>query len=282
MSVTSFLKKITERAQSVSSSGEISPPVLGSPQRLSQGIFQFNFVTTQGAEFEVQATTDFKNWISIDKGIFSGETVEAVDRQVAKFNCRFYRVVTGDIMSVNVLGYVSLTLPPGFSLIANPLDSEINTVSGLFKNWPNGTKLNKFNTQLFRLGENTIQNGKWTDPWETLAPGEGAIFFNPTSDYKPHCFVGEVIQGKRSLPLPSGFLICSSMVPQRGTLQEDLGFPIAQGDVVHLFDPENQKYSIHPFGANGWEAGQPAIGLAESFWVAKTVADNWTREFFIG
>ena len=282
MSVTSFLKKIATRSQSGGSTGETTPPVLGSPQRLSQGIFQFKFAATPGAEFDVQATGDFKTWISIDKGIASNEATEVVDRHVSNFNCRFYRVVTGEIASVNVLGCVSLTLPPGFSLIANPLDSEINTVSALFKNWPDGTKFSKFNTRMFRLGENSIRNGAWTDPSETFAPGEGAIFFNPTTDYKFHCFVGQVMQGKHSLPLPSGFLICSSMVPQRGSLQEDLGFPIAQGDVVHLFDPENQKYSIYPFGANGWEAGQPVIGLAEAFWVAKTAAANWTREFFIG
>ena len=282
MSVTSFLKNLATGSQSEGSPGKITPPVLGSAQRLSQGIFQFKFAAPPGAEFEVQTSSDFKTWLSLDKGVAGREPIEVVDRQVSKFNCRFYRVITGEISSVNVLGYVALTLQPGYSLIANPLDSEAHTVSALFQNWPDGTKFCKFNTRMFRLGENSVRNGQWTDPSETFAPGEGAIFFNPTTDYKFHCFTGQVMQGKLSIPLPSGFMICSSMVPQTGRLQEDLGFPITHGDVVHLFDRESQKYSIHPFGANGWEAGQPVIGLAESFWVAKTVAENWTREFLVG
>ena len=61
----------------------------------------------------------------------------------------------------------------------------------------------KFDTGLFKLGENSVQDGKWTNPTEKLMPGEGAIFFNPTLDYKSHSFVGEVIQWNLSIPIPS-------------------------------------------------------------------------------
>ena len=37
-----------------------------------------------------------------------------------------------NVYSVNVVGYVNVTIPTGYSLIANPLNSSDNTVSNLF------------------------------------------------------------------------------------------------------------------------------------------------------
>ena len=50
----------------------------------------------------------------------------------------------------------------------------------------------------------------------------GAIFFNPTSDFKSINFVGEVLQGELLLPIASGFSIHSSRIPQPGRLHTDL------------------------------------------------------------
>ena len=108
-------------------------------------------------------------------------------------------------------------------------------------------------------------------------PGEGAIFFNPTSDYKSVSFAGEVLQGHLSVPVPGGFSIRSSLIPQPGNLADDLRFPIANGDVIHLFDREQQKYLLHPFEEDKWTAGPPIIGVGEAFWVAKTDPGNWIR-----
>src|SRR5205085_6043654 len=127
------------------------------------------------------------------------------------------------------------------SLIANPFQRGNNVVAEAFKNWPDGTTLNKFDTLLLRLSENAVKDGRWTNATQQLAPGEGAIFFNPTEDYKTHNFVGEVAQGNLTLPIPSGFSLRSSLVPQAGNLLDDLQFPVTEGDVVHLFDWDWQK-----------------------------------------
>ena len=140
------------------------------------------------------------------------------------------------------------------------------------------SSLNKFDTRLFRLAENAVEGGKWTNPSERLMPGEGAIFFNPTSDYKSFSFVGSVMQGNPSIPIPSGFSIRSSLLPQAGNL-EDLGFPIAEGDVIHLFDRDRQKYVLYPYEGGKWTEGPPLVSVGESFWVAKTEPGNWTRSF---
>ena len=252
------------------------PPVMGDAVRFPYGPFRFRTRLQKGTDYIVVASTDLRNWAPIGKGKCPEESFEYIDSEAFKFTYRFYRLIVGEFSSANILGYASVSLPPGFSMIANPFHSS-QTVSDLFKNWPEGTTLNRFDTRLFRLTENGIKAGKWTNQTERLVPGEGAIFFNPTSDYKSVSFVGEVLQGHLSVPVPGGFSIRSSLIPQPGNLADDLRFPIANGDVIHLFDREQQKYLLHPFENDQWTVGPPIIGVGEAFWVAKTDPGNWIR-----
>lgn len=252
-------------------------PVLSGAIRFPYGPFQFKVRLPKGASYSILASTDILTWHPIAEDASRAESIDYLDSAAHKFSHRFYRVLAHDVFSANVIGYASIMLPPGFSLIANPLDSPSNSVSALFTGWPDGTTLNKFDTRFFRLSANEVKADKWANPTETLAPGEGAVFFNPTSDYKSHSFVGTVTLGALSVPVPAGFSLRSSLVPQPGHVVDDLKFPIAEGDVIHLFDRDGQKYSVHPFANGKWTAGPPILGVGEAFWVAKTEPGNWTR-----
>jgi hypothetical protein len=258
-----------------------APPVLKDAVRQPSGTFNFNAQLAKGTPFVVQASTDLENWSPVLNGIATGELTSYADGHASRFSYRFYRLVAGQAQCSNVLGYVSITLPPGFSMIANPLDAPTNTVGKVFKDWPDGTTLNKFDTQLFRLVENAVKFSQWTNPSERLMPGEGAIFFNPTSDYRSVCFTGEILHKDLSIPIPAGFSMRSSPVPQPGSLVEDLEFPIVDGDVVHLFDRDKQQYVLHPYENGKWTAGTPMISVGEAFWVAKTESGNWTRSLCV-
>lgn len=188
-------------------------------------------------------------------------------------------MVAEGVLSDNVIGCASVALPPGFSLIANPLRAANNCLAELFRGWPNGTKLNEFDARPFLLSENTVKHGRWVNVNEQLAPGEGAIFFNPTPDYKSHSFVGTVLLGNLSMPIPAGFSLRGSLMPQPGDLQEDLRFPASEGDVIHLFDRDRQQYMLHTWTNGKWQNGSPLINVGEAFWVAKASASNWTRSF---
>jgi hypothetical protein len=59
----------------------------------------------------------------------------------------------------------------------------------------------------------------------------------------------------------------------------DLNFPISEGDVVHVFDRDKQKYDIIPFDKKKWLRDAPLIGVGESFWVGKATAGNWVQDF---
>jgi hypothetical protein len=279
LKLNSIIQKIG--ISSGKSSLPAEPPVLGPAIRFPYGAFQLKARITKGAAFDIQASSDLKLWTTIHSDTAIGETLEYVDPDASKFSYRFYRILIGDVQSANVMGYSTTTLPPGFSMIANPFDAGNNSISELLKDLPDGAKLNKFDTRFFQLTENFFRGGRWSNPNEKLAPGEGAIVLNPTSDYKSLSFVGNVMQGNLSVPVPSGFSIRSSLVPQPGRLHADLGFPIAEGDVIHLYDRDRQKYILYPYDAEKWAANPPIVSVGESFWVAKTSPGNWTRSFFI-
>ena len=282
MNLNSLMRKIGVGKGRFKASDRVAPPVLGSATRFPYGPFQFKTRLPKDTVYVIQASTDLKNWKMVSEGSAASETVDYIDSEASEFSHRFYRLSVGETPSLNILGYVSITLPPGFSMIANPLDSPNNMVSELFKGWPDGTSFSKFDVSLFRLAENQIKAGKWSNPAEKLGPGEGAIFFNPTFDYKAINFAGQVMQGNLSVPIPAGFSVRSSVLPIPGNLHEDLEFPVGNGDVIHLFDRERQKYILHPFENDNWTNGPPVVSVGESFWVAKTEPGNWRRSFFAG
>ncbi|MEO5802679.1 MAG: hypothetical protein ABIR24_04050 [Verrucomicrobiota bacterium] len=269
--ITSFVRK--------SKVASATAPVLGSAIRFPNGPFQFQIKVATGCSYDIQASSDFRNWSSLTSGEAQSDSVDYIDSDTSKFSFRFYRALCDQIVSTNILGYATLILPPGFSMIANPFNAVSDTVAALFPNMAEGTTFCKFDTSLFRLTNNIVKDGVWTKGNETLVPGEGAVFFNPTTDFKTLNFIGEVSQGRLLNPIPAGLSIRSSLVPQAGRLSSDLEFPFVDGDVIHLFDRDQQKYVVYPFSTSEWEKNPPSIGVGESFWVGRTNPGNWVRDF---
>jgi len=270
--------EVTASAFGRGTGGSCGLPVLTDAARDLDGPFRFRAQLPHGMPYTVQASTDLQVWRTLDMGI--AESLNFEDAQAVELKYRFYRLLAGELHSANVIGYVHLDLPPGFSMIANPLDGACNSVGEIFKGWPEGTTLYKFNSALAQLSENAIKSGQWLNPAERVLPGEGVIIFNPRTESKSVCFVGEVMQGELCMRIPSGFSVRSSLIPQPGSLEE-LGFPLADGDVIHLFDRDQQRYVPHPYQRGQWIAGSPRVGPGESFWVAKTEPGHWTRTLLI-
>jgi hypothetical protein len=259
----------------------VAPPRLTDAVRFPYGPFQGKFQLPRGAGYEVHASTNLQNWEIILTGKAGPEPIDFVDSDASKHSYRFYRVQAETVRSVNVVGYVTENVPPGYSMIANPLQASTNTVSAILAGVPDGTMLNKFDTHLFKLSENAVANGKWVKPDETLVPGEGAIFFNPTSDFRTLNFAGEVLQGELLMPIAAGFSVRSSQIPKPGRIHGDLGFPISEGDVVHLFDRDRQKYVIYEFDPKKWESNPPVVAVGEAFWIGKTKPGNWVQHLLV-
>ena len=166
-------------------------------------------------------------------------------------------------------------------MIANPLASSSTTIGMLLPQMPEGTRLTRFHSLRYQLNENRVASGRWLRPEENLEPGEGVIVFNPTSEPMTRCFVGNVIREPQSVAIAAGFSIRSSILPLSGRLDTDLGFPVAPGDAIHVYDRVTQNYVIHEYGPGGWQPTPPVLNAGESFWVAAQSAATWTQQLVL-
>ena len=278
MTISSLFQGI--RAKATGEPPALEAPTLKCADRLPYGPFKFQTQVPKEFDYEIEATTNFQTWVSIFSNTSNGE-LDFVDSDAPKFSYRFYRLNLRGTYSKDLIGYATVTVPPGFSLIANPLKGPAETAAELFKGMPDGTALSKFDNQLYRLTHNAVEAGTWTNPTETLSLGEGAILFNPTSEYKKLRFVGKVNQSSFSTPIPAGFSMRSSALPQPGRLDTDLGFPIGDGDVIHLLDADKQKYMLYPYEGSAWACDPPVLGVGEAFWIAKKTAGTWNQQLSV-
>lgn len=183
------------------------------------------------------------------------------------------------VYSVNAVGYINVTVAPGFNLIANQLIPADNTVAALMPGAPEGTSVYKFDPVTGYV-INTVEFDEWTVPGMTLMPGEGFWLRNPESTPFTVTFVGEVPQGTLSTPLVAGFNLVSSQVPQAGLISTDLGLPNPEGISVYRFSPES-GYSISTVEFDEWSPSEPTIQVGEGIWVRPPEAVTWTRTFSV-
>jgi hypothetical protein len=196
------------------------------------------------------------------------------------------------VYSVNAVGYVNTTLKPGFNLICNPLNNTTsNSVEDLF---PAIDNLTVFKYQVGAQGGGyVIANysdalGGWDNTF-TLAPGEGCFVNLPGTADVTVTFVGEVMQTTGGVPLsntlPQGLSMKSSMVPQAGKLQADLGFPVADNDTVYLWNntktPPGYDIFNYSDALGGWDNGDPNVAVGVAFFLSKAVAGTWVRDFTV-
>jgi hypothetical protein len=186
------------------------------------------------------------------------------------------------VFSVNAVGYINVDVPPGFSLIANQLNAGTNSIAALLPAVPGGTTIYKFNGTGYDIASFDDLDNAWSPNGNiTLNPGEGAFIRNPTQAPIRVTFVGEVPTGALQNPLPQGFSIRSSQVPQAGKLTTDLQFPGAGGDTVYQFNNATGSYTINSFDDldNAWAPAEPTLAVGEAFFVRKTAAGSWNRTF---
>src|SRR5213594_2410733 len=124
----------------------------------------------------------------------------------------------------------TVAIPTDWSMVANQCDNMAgNTLSNIFPNVPNQSKIVKWNTQTQMWEPISIfLGGTWTLN-QTLNPGEGAFFWNPgppfnlTISGNPHTPVlplnlpptGCCIVSRQE-PLVAGFTNITGLAPQRG------------------------------------------------------------------
>jgi hypothetical protein len=196
-----------------------------------------------------------------------------------------------NVYSVNVVGYVNVSLPAGFTMFANPLDLDgtglNNTVNTVFSNsLPSGSSVFPFSGGAFLPAAGYTTKGGWAGGVAgantALNPG-GALFVSVPSTASI-TVVGNVMQGALSTPYNAGFNMIGSKVPQAGLLQTDLGFVPVSGSSVFQYDNVGQAYlPAKGFTTKGgWAPSQPTIAVGEAFWLNSAApGGTWTRNFTV-
>lgn len=185
------------------------------------------------------------------------------------------------VYDVNVVGYIQLQVPPGFSMIANQLPSGGNTVGEVLTTGAvDGMTLYKYDSTMQNFSVNVFLGGAWSNPTESFAPGEGAFLFNPPGSMGTLTLVGSIAEGIHTNSIPAGLSIRSSILPKSGQLSKDLNFPAAEGDIIYRFDNASGTYKVYTYDFGAWTA-PPSVNTGESFFVWKTVAADWTQVFTV-
>jgi hypothetical protein len=199
------------------------------------------------------------------------------------------------VYSVNAVGYVNVNLKPGFNLVSNPLDAASNVLGTLASNItggvPDATRIFKFEN-----ASNSFVDAQYDSAdnaylgaaaSRTVAPGEGFFIFVPGTAQKTLTFVGQVMQGTLSNPLPRGFSIRANQVPQAGKAST-FGLPGQAGDRYFQWDATGQRYVDWQFddADNAWLGPNnntlPDLAVGEAFLLFRAQsAGTWNRTFSV-
>jgi hypothetical protein len=196
------------------------------------------------------------------------------------------------VYSVNAVGYVNVNIDPGFNMVSNPLTAADNSIGSLFKNFqgpiPGGLKVFFFDSttgQFKTILYDDIDN-QYLPPEEaarTVTPGNGVFVFNPGTTQLKLTFVGEVPQGPLSNPLPKGFSIKASQVPQDAK-PDSIGLVSQGGDKIFRYDKATKQYTTYLFDDidSVWLPALPVIPVGEAFFLFRAQsAGSWDRTFSV-
>ncbi|MHB8521557.1 MAG: hypothetical protein ACYDH9_12480 [Limisphaerales bacterium] len=181
------------------------------------------------------------------------------------------------VYSVNVVGYIQLSVPAGFSIIANQLSNGGNTLNSVLTTGPgDGDGIFKFNPTTGGYDSSTFLGGSWI-PDLSFAPGEGG--FISVGSAKTITLVGSIDAGSHAVSVPKGFSIVSSFLPTSGTLAS-MNFPAADGDQVFYFNTTTKSYDSSTSLGGSW-IPDTTVAVGQAFFSAKGAASTWTRTFSV-
>jgi hypothetical protein len=197
--------------------------------------------------------------------------------------------VMAQVYSLNAVGYINVTIVPGFSIIANQLNTTNNDISPLLDSQlldggHIGVELFKYNAAGGSFSSFTTTASGWSSAGvttTTLNPGEAAFIYNPFLTNFTLTFVGTVLQGSLTNSLLQGFNLASSIVPQSGALDTALGLVPNSGDEVFILQTSG-SYTADTWTGIAWSTGSapvPAVGQGFFYYTPSASGLSWVRTF---
>jgi hypothetical protein len=204
-----------------------------------------------------------------------------------------------NVYSLNVVGYINLSLTNGYNLIANQLDVDgyrtNNTLTSVFStNLPNLTKVSAYDpVNGFITATYAASSQKWAGnsagATAGLAPGAGVFVQIPAAATYPVTvtLVGQVIQGSNNVTMLPGAQVLSLIAPISTGLSTGVAgaIPAARLDKVNQYLPIAQTYLGHTYSGTTWTSGEPTPAVGEALFYQPTanVTTNrtWAQVFSV-
>jgi hypothetical protein len=190
------------------------------------------------------------------------------------------------VYSANVVGYVNVSLPAGYSMVANQLDLDgtgtNNTIiSVLGTNLPSGLYVYCWNGTIW-AGTRWLASGKWStaSPVITNAMQPGVGFFVNSPVATNVVLVGNVIQGTNTYPITAGYQVVSPNTPQTGGIVTTFGYTPTVGDYVYTWNGTIWA-GTRWLASSKWSTGEPTFTPGVAMFLNAKVATNWTQSFVV-
>lgn len=204
---------------------------------------------------------------------------------------------SAQVYSANVVGYINLTLQPGYNLIANQLTNGNNNISVVFSGLPaslDGATVQgwSFAGQTFTQADTYYDGAGWLDgdfnaSTTTIRPGLGYMFYNPAAAAVTVTLIGEVPQGSTTTSIQGpGYGLYSSVPPVVSGFSTN-GFPTADGMTYQTFTGTAYSQAITYYDGAGWLDGDfnnadPAPAVGVGFLISNPgPAKDWVRNFTV-
>jgi hypothetical protein len=171
----------------------------------------------------------------------------------------FFRVGGGPY-STNIVGFATVTVPPGYSLLANPLDAGATNGANEIMPILNGeiilTWYGKVMYDSTAGGWVTLDGATPAQP-PSLPPGEGFFFYNPNPTPTNFTFVGQVVPGPSSthcMNSEPGYNLIGSPLPATvDTITNvPVQFPIIDGMIIVEWIGGRYVQTMYDSTAGGW------------------------------
>ena len=166
--------------------------------------------------------------------------------------------------SSNIVGYATITIPPGYSLLANPLDAGGTNGANEIMPILDGESILTWNGVVFDEVQYDSGAGGWVGSDDvtpakppSLPPGRAFFFFNPNPTPTNFTFIGQVVPGPSStncMSLPPGYDLIGSPLPAsvNEITNPPVSLPVIDGMFILEWDGTKYLETMFDSSAGGW------------------------------
>jgi hypothetical protein len=196
-----------------------------------------------------------------------------------------------NVYSINAVGYINVTLYPGFNIISCPLiaspDNSENTLLNNSTGAYAGDAIYYFNASTGAYSIVSARATSWNDGGTNqLNPGIGVWLNNVATTNVTVTFVGTVPTGPYTNNILPGFNLVGSVVPSSGDLVTNsltLLTNTAAGDAAYVFNPQTQGFTISSKRASSWNSNPTTTYVGEGFFYNNLsgATEPWVEDYIV-